>query len=102
MLDFIEDNTLIITNNSNKDYLLRTISEYNKIYSIKIMTINEFISSYYYTYDEKAIYYLINKYNIKSSVARIYLNNMYFVNENSNIKINNIYNMKKELIKNNL
>lgn len=102
MLDFIEDNTLIITNNSNKDYLLRTISEYNKIYSIKIMTINEFISSYYYTYDEKTIYYLMNKYNIKSSVARIYLNNMYLVKENSNIKINNIYNMKQELIKNNL
>ena len=99
----INDNTLIITDSSNKSKILKKISSFNKLINIKIITVNELLKSFYFDYDEKAIYYLVKKYNIKPSVARIYIKNMYYVdNSNSNSKINKLYELKMELLDNNL
>lgn len=102
-LDMIKDNTLLITNSSNKKELIKRISSLDRLVNIKVMTIKELIDNYYFTYDEKTIYYLMNKYNIKYSIARKYIDNMYYVNETvENEKINNIYKLRQELIENNL
>ena len=94
----IEDNTLIITNNKNK--LLKSI---NKLVNVKIMSTTEFINSYYFTYNEKTIYYLMNKYNIKYDIAKIFINNMYYIDTiYNNEKIDKLYEMKKELLDNKL
>ena len=101
MYEFIKDNTLIITN--NKTNIIKYFSSLNKLLNIKVMTSNELISNYYFNYNDKTIYYLMKKYNIKYEIAKIYINNMYYVNESSdNKKINMIYEMKKDLIDNNL
>lgn len=101
--EIIEDNMLFITNNSSKNYLIKKINQIPKILNVKVITPRELIENYYFKYDEQAIYYLMNKYKIKYDIAKIYLNNMYYVNEPNSIeKINNIYNLKKELIDNNL
>lgn len=101
MEELLKDNTLIITKDKNK--LIKDISLTNKMSSIKIITMNELISGFYFDYDEKAIYYLMNKYNIKADIANIYIKNMYFIDNNyTNNKLNKIYELKKELIENNL
>ena len=101
MEDLIKDNTLIITNDKNK--LIKEISLLNNIASIKIITMNELINSYYFDYDEKTIYYLMNKYNIKADIAKIYIKNMYYIDKlYNNTKLDNIYNLKQELISNKL
>lgn len=101
--EIIEDNMLFITNNSSKNYLIKKINQIPKILNVKVITPRELIENYYFKYDEQAIYYLMNKYKIKYDIAKIYLNNMYYVNEPKfTEKINNIYNLKKELIDNNL
>ena len=101
MYEFIKDNTLIITN--NKTNIIKYISSLNKLINIKVITPKELISNYYFNYNNKTIYYLMNKYNIKYDIAKIYINNMYYVNESStNNKINKIYEIKKDLIDNNL
>ena len=91
----IQDNTIVITINKNK--LRKEIS--NKIVNIKIMTIKEFINSYYFTYDNKTIYYLMNKYNIKADIARIYLDNLYYINNTcNNTKIDKLFSIKSLVI----
>ena len=99
----IQNNHLIITDSNNKEILIKYISTMNNLCNVKIITFNELIKSYYFDYDSKAIYYLMTKYNIKASVARIYINNMYYIDKLINeSKVDNIYNMKQELIDNKL
>ena len=103
MNDLIKNNNLIITNNSNKKEILKYMSSLNELVNVKVITPHELITNYYFDYDEKSVYYLMNKYNIKYSVARIYIENMYYVDDSSDIdKIKNLYNMKQELINNKL
>ena len=61
MLKDIKDNTIIICNNSYKIQILKSIK---KLINIKFMSMDEFIKSYYFDYDEKTILYVIKKYNI--------------------------------------
>lgn len=68
-----------------------------KLVDEKIMTMQEFISKSLFTYNEKTIYYLMNKYNIKYDIALTYLNNMIYVNDESFLST-----IKKELLENNL
>lgn len=100
---FIQDNTLIITNDSSRYCLIRNINKLSKLVNIKVITPRELIENYYFKYDERAIYYLINKYKIKYEIAKIYLDNMYYVTKpNVSAKTNRIYSLKQELMENNL
>ena len=84
MIEDIEDNSIIICNNNYKEQILKNMK---KIVNIKFMTIEEFIKNYYFSYDEKAILYLIKKYNINYDIALEYLNNLIkIVDINSNNK----------------
>ena len=60
---------LIICNNSIKKKLL---NESNTLINRKFMTMKELINSYYFSYDDYAIYYLMDKYNYKYNVACVY------------------------------
>ncbi|MBR1413617.1 MAG: PD-(D/E)XK nuclease family protein [Bacilli bacterium] len=89
--------TLFITDNKNK-YLKK-----NELINIKYITFNELLKELYFTYDEKTIYYLVNKYNMNVDIARIYLNNLIYLNEYyTDDKIDFLFNIKNELEKNNL
>ena len=101
MLENIKNNSIIICNTENKKQLLKRI---NKLINIKFMTMDEFIKSYYFDYDEKTILYLIKKYNIKYEIALEYLNNIYYIEDNiyNNKKLDFLVNIKKELMDNNL
>ena len=101
MLQELKDKTIIIC--EDKISILKEIS--NSFLDIKFYTKKEFLEEYLFKYDEKALYYLINKYNYKIDVARMYLDNIYYINENKKYKsnkLNKLVTLKQELIDNNL
>ena len=93
-------NSLVLCDYNTKLELLKN----NKSLSdTKYMTIDEFIKSYTFSYDEKSIAYLMDKYNIEYDIALEYLNNLYYVEmDSTNEKILFLKNIKNELIDNNL
>ena len=78
MLDKIKNGDLVICPSNMKLKILKELNESKKILNIKFMTINEFKNNYFGTYDEKAIYYLMNKYGFKYGVVKEFLDNIYF------------------------
>lgn len=101
MFDNIQNNSIVICNNNYKLELLKNIK---KLVNIKLLSMDEFIKSYYFDYDEKTILYLMKKYNIKYEVAREYLNNLIYIEDKkyNNEKLDFLVNIKHELIENNL
>ena len=96
---------IIICPNEEKLNILEKIEDNNKLHSIKFMTINEYINNYYFSYDTKTIYYLMKKYNFNIDVVKVYLKNLYYIDEHTeykNKKLLFLKNIKKELIDNNL
>lgn len=101
--DILIDNSIIITSNSNKDKIIKYISSLDKLYNIRVMDINELIDNYFFKYDERTIYFIMHKYNVKYDIALIYLKNMYYIDTLiDDIKISKLYYLKQELDTNNL
>jgi len=100
----ISNNTLLIIPDNIKSKIIKKLSNDNILLNIKIMSIQEFSNKFYFSYDEKSIYYLMNKYNYKYSIAKEYLDNLYYIDDNDydNEKINFLKDLKSELIKNKL
>ena len=101
MLETIKNNTIIICNNNYKMQILKDIK---KLINIKFMSMDEFIKSYYFDYDEKTILYVIKKYNIKYEIVLEYLNNLIYIEDKNynNKKLDFLVNLKQDLIDNNL
>lgn len=95
MLENIEKYDLIITQNHIKEEILKKASEEKKLIKTKFVSLDDFKNTMYPTYDERSIYYLMKKYNLKYALAKEYLDNIFI--EESKI---NIY--RSELEKENL
>ena len=101
----LEDIDIIICPNDQKKKILNKLSNQNKLFNIKFYTKQEFINNYYYSYNDKSIYYLMNKYNLNIDVVKVYLSNLYFIDINKNYsssKLEYLKSIKKELLDNNL
>lgn len=106
-MDKYIDNSILIIPNSLKDNIIREIRNKNKDLNIKIFSLDEFIKKLTFDYDEKTIYELMKHENINYNIAKLYLKNIYYVNDYSNVnKLNKLLNIKnnidKYLIKDNL
>lgn len=99
-----KDNTLLIVPNKIKENIIQEIRENNPLLDITFITKNEFIKKVTFDYDNKTIYYLMNKYNIKYEIAKVYLDNIYFIEDikYESSKLNYLVEIKKDLIENNL
>ena len=93
---------IIITSNVNKKNLLKKYN--NKLLNIKIYSINEFNKLYFFDYDEETTYYIMNKYDVKYEIAKIYLDNLTYLEDKSynNEKLSFLSKIKKDLIDNKL
>ncbi len=103
-LNNICKDTLIVCGSENKRKLLNKINEYNKLIPVKFISLKELYKLYYFEYDEKTLYYLINKYNYKYDVAKTYLDNLIYVADNDvkSDKLDSLRNIKEELEKSKL
>lgn len=92
---------LMITPNEEKLNILDKFTNENKLYNIKFMTIEEFQKNYFFDYDERAVSYLMDKYNFQIDVAGIYLKNLYFIKLDKTYhhsKLIKLQQIKKELL----
>lgn len=82
------------------------VNEINKreLSNTKVTTFNEIKKNLFFDYDEKAIYYIMKNYNINYELSKIYIENMYFIeNKQYNIELlDNLVKIKKELEENNI
>lgn len=103
-INLFKDNQIIICSSDYKKKILKLLNEHKLLLNIKFFSIREFIDKIDFSYDEKSIYYLINKYNLKPSNAKMYLDNLYYVESKDydNKKLNYLVSLKNELIENNL
>ena len=102
MLDNIKNNSILVIPNNIKKRIIKKLN--NKLLNIKIMSLNELIKKYTFDYNEKTIYYLMKKENIKYEIAQNYIKNIYYI-ENinyNNIKLDKLVEIKNYLEENNL
>lgn len=97
MFEKLRNNDLIITN--DKRGILKYLNDNKKLLNLKIMTLKEFKDAYFGTYNEEAIYYLVNKYGYKYDIAKMYLDNFLFDEKLKNELENNDLIVKTPLFK---
>ena len=96
----IEDlkNKIVIVKDKTKKSLLKKINEQNKLINVKIITLSELKRKYFFDYTKETIYYISKTYNVVSDVAKIYIENLYLINDKSNYeKVNKLLEIKKDL-----
>lgn len=99
ILDNINEETIIICNNSNKERILLSSSLYNKLFNIKILSLDELRKIFYFSYSNESIYYLMHKYNYKYDIAKMYLDNIIYVDNKkyNNDKLDKLVSIKNDL-----
>ena len=91
-------NKILIIKDKSKKSILKKINEHNKLINVKIITLNELKKKYYFDYTKETIYYISRKYNVVPDVAKIYIENLYYVNNQSKYeKVNKLLEIKKDL-----
>ena len=95
VISMFKNGQIIITTNVNKKNLLKKIN--NQLLNIKIYSINEFNKLFYIDYNEKTAYYIMNKFSVKYEIAKIYLDNMTYIENKkySNEKLSFLSNLKE-------
>ena len=96
LFNTITDNSiLIIPNNLKEDFLLYIRNYKKDIINIKIFELKEFINNLTFTYDEKAIDFVMKKYNTNYSISKMFLDNIKYIdNDSNNSKIHTLYDIK--------
>ena len=95
-----EDNYLLIVPSYKKKKVLYELSNDLNIFNFKIMSKEEFLEHYYFSYDEKTIAYCFEKYDFSYEIILEYLKILPFINkeEYSSPKLNFLVKLKEELL----
>lgn len=103
-IDYVKDDTVLVVPNSIKESVITTITEQKPLTNIKYISLEELRRKVIFDYDERAIFYLMKKYNIKYDVAKIYLNNIIYVcgSDSKDKKITKLLEIKREIEENKL
>ncbi len=103
-IDYVKDDTVLVVPNSIKESVITTITEQKPLTNIKYISLEELRRKVIFDYDERAIFYLMKKYNIKYDVAKIYLNNIVYVcgSDIKDKKITKLLEIKREIEENKL
>ena len=96
------DTIIIITNNNYKKRILKELSSKKLLYNLKFYSFNELKKKLFFDYDNKTIAYVMKNYHVNLDLALTYLDNLYFLQDISNPKIQFLNNLKKDLIDHNL
>ena len=102
--NYLKDDLILIIPYNLKSKIIEYLSSLNNLYNIKIMTFEELKKHLLFNYNSKTINYIMKENNISYSNALELINNMYFLFDDKydNKKIDNLNNLKKELIENKL
>lgn len=100
----IKEEGLLIIPKILKKKVLKRFDELEYLIPLKIITKDEFVKKMTFTYDERALLYLCDKYDYEASICKILLENMRYVSHDNynGTKLNDLYALKKELFDKNL
>lgn len=93
------NNKIVVLNDYAKKSFIKKI---DKLINVKVITLSELKRKYYFDYDNKAIYFVSNKYNCIPEIAKIYIDNIYYLKDIDDEKINFLKDIKNDLDTNNL
>ena len=93
---------IIITTSEEKQNLLKEYSKNKCLLNQKFYTFLELKKKLYFDYDLKTIFYIVSVYHVSVSIAKIYLENMYFLRDLDDEKVKFLNQLKDELDKSNL
>ena len=96
------DNKILIINDGIKSSLLKLINDSDKLLNIKLITLSELKKKYFFDYNKEAIYYICKNYNVIEELAKIYLENLYYVSDIDEEKVKFLNKIKCDLENNNL
>ncbi len=93
------NNCIVLTSENIKKQILLNRDE---LVNVKIYSINEF-KNLYYKSTTKTLSYIKNKYSVTLEIAKIYLDNLFYIVDKkyNNEKLDFLVKLKKDLIKNN-
>ena len=89
------NNKIVIIPDRMKDSFIKLIS--NKLFNIKVITLSELKKLYYFDYDKEAIYYVCNKYNVVSDIAKKYIDSIYYIKDIESDKVKFLSDLKSDL-----
>lgn len=100
LLKYLKNGSVLVVPTVIKKQLLEEIDTLDTLLNIKMMSKQEFIRQYYFDYDKETLIYLTNKYDIKLEVAKVYIENMYKLNDafTSSNSLNELTLMKNNLL----
>lgn len=93
---------IYITNEANKMRLLIVLSKEKKFNNNKFYSFRELKKKLIFDYNNKTIEYVMNKYHVNINIAKIYLENLYFLKDLEDNKVKFLNALKKDLDENNL
>jgi ATP-dependent helicase/nuclease subunit B len=101
IFDYIDDKTILIVPSNIKKQILKGN---NTLLNIKSYTKDELMKKIMFDYNEKTIHYMHKKYGYKIDICKMYLDNMYYVDNTlyESDKLNTLVEMKNDLLNNNL
>ena len=100
IIEYLKKKNLIICPNNLKETVIYEINQASTLISYKIIDMNEFLENYFFSYDKKTIFYLIEKFNMKYENALEYIKAMYYLKDKkyTTNKLIKLQALKQELI----
>ena len=98
------DDSILIVPSNIKNLIIKEITSLDSFFSCKIISDKELKKLVFFDYDIKAIDKLASLLNINHSVAKEYIEAMYYIKDNNypSNKLNMLFNYKSLLLKDNL
>lgn len=94
----LEENTILVVPKSMQKKIVKLLG-IQSLQNTKVMTLEELRKKFYFDYDKRAIYYLMQQYHYQYDVAKMYLSRLYEVDKEDfgSAKIRKIIELKEEL-----
>lgn len=93
----MQEQTIIITSKSNKQNILLDLSKNKQLLNLKFYTFSELKKKLFFDYNNKTLEYVMKEYNVSLKIAKIYLENLYFLQDLEDIKIKFLQDLKIKL-----
>lgn len=91
------ESIIIISTKENKEKILKENSKQKKLVNLKFYTFLELKKYLFFDYDVNTIAFLAKNYQVSVAVAKMYLENMYFLKDIKNSKVQFLQEMKQQL-----
>ena len=93
---------VIVTNEDNKINILEQLTKEKKFNNNKFFSFKELKKKLFFDYDNRAIFFIMKNYNVNINIAKIYLENIYFLKNVDEKKVRFLMDIKKRLDENEL